>query len=57
MRAIATFLNRSSMYIQGILTEVEALKMFQTLGTVNRMQIYKDGKKITVYGLLEGWII
>lgn len=56
MRARAEFFDRTSMYIQGVLLDSEALLMFQVLGTVKEMRIYKDGRRILVYEHLEGWL-
>lgn len=55
MRVRAEFYDRTSVYMQGILMLDEALKSFQSIGSVIRMEVYKEGKRVTVWTEEDEW--
>ena len=55
MRVRAEFHDRTSVYMQGILMLDEALKAFQSIGSVIRMEVYKEGKRVTVWTEEDEW--
>ena len=57
MRVRAEFFDRTSVYMQGVLSLEEVLRAFHTLGKVFKMEVYIKGKRKLVWISPGGWII
>lgn len=57
MRVRAEFFDRSSVYMQGVLSLEEALSAFRNISIrVSKMEVYKEGKRETIWTTEYGWV-